>query len=136
MADEQTTVAQRFERATACLFTTDFDRALAFYRDRLGFDVAYTYGEPAFWGELVRDGAILDLRHVDESPWVGGVRDREHLLSAYVLVKDATSLFLHCQANGVDLHTRLERTAWDTDEFIVRDPDGNLILFGSAPDRG
>jgi catechol 2,3-dioxygenase-like lactoylglutathione lyase family enzyme len=25
-----------FERATACLFVTDFDRALAFYRDTLG----------------------------------------------------------------------------------------------------
>lgn len=126
-----TTVEQRFERASTCLFTTDFGRAIAFYCDKLGFDVAYTYGEPPFWGELVRDGALLNLRHVDESPWVAGVRDDEQLLSAYVLVADAKALFLECQAKGVDFHTRLERKPWDMNEFVVRDPDGNLILFGS-----
>ena len=127
-----TTVEQHFERATACVFVTDFDRSLAFYRDALGFDVAYTYGEPAFWGELTRDGARLNLRFVDESPWRDGVRDAEQLLSAYVLVADAKSLFVAYDTTGVDFHTRLERKPWGNDEFVVRDPDGNLILFGSA----
>jgi catechol 2,3-dioxygenase-like lactoylglutathione lyase family enzyme len=126
-----TTVEQRFERATACLFVTDFDRAIAFYRDTLGFDVAYTYGEPAFWGEITRAGARLHLRFVDQSPWRDGVRDDEQLLSAYVLVADAKSLFAACDDAGVDFHTRFERKPWGNDEFIVRDPDGNLILFGS-----
>ena len=130
-----TATEQRFERATTCVFTTDFERAIAFYRDQLGFDVAYTYGEPAFWGELVRDGALLNVRHVDESPWVAGVRDAEQLLSAYVLVADATSLFLELQANSVEFHARLERKPWGNDEFVVRDPDGNLILFGSDAER-
>jgi catechol 2,3-dioxygenase-like lactoylglutathione lyase family enzyme len=121
----------RFERATACLFVTDFDRALAFYRDSLGFDVAYTYGDPAFWGEISRDGALLNLRHVDVSPWVGGVRDDEQLLSAYVLTTDAKTLFVEYEAGGIDFHTRLERKPWDMNEFVVRDPDGNLILFAS-----
>src|SRR5687768_15960543 len=74
------TAGLRFERATACVFVTDFERALAYYRDDLGFEVAYTYGEPAFWGEMVRDGARLNVRHVDESPWIDGVRDAEQLL--------------------------------------------------------
>jgi catechol 2,3-dioxygenase-like lactoylglutathione lyase family enzyme len=126
-----TPVEQRFERANPCLFVTDFDRALAFYRDTLGFDVAYTYGEPAFWGEVTRDGAVLNLRFVDQSPWRVGVRDDEQLLSAYVLLADAKSLFAACDDAGVDFHTRLERKPWGNDEFIVRDPDGNLILFGS-----
>jgi uncharacterized glyoxalase superfamily protein PhnB len=126
-----TTTQLRFERATACLFVTDFERALGFYRDTLGFDVAYTYGEPAFWGEVTRDGALLNLRHVDVSPWVDGVRDAGQLLSAYVLTTDAKALFVEYQDRGVDFHTRLERKPWDNDEFVVRDPDGNLILFGS-----
>lgn len=127
-----TTTELRFRRATACLFVTDLDRALAFYRDVLGFDVAYTYGEPPLWGELQRDGAILNLRFVDASPWVDGVRDADQLLSAYVLTTDATALFVGYQARGVDFHERLQRKPWDNDEFIIRDPDGNLVLFGSA----
>lgn len=126
-----TPVEQRFERATACLFVTDFDRALAFYRDALGFDVEYTYGEPAFWGELTRDGARFNLRRVDVSPWVDGVRDAEQLLSAYVLVADAKALFVEHQDRGVDFHERLRRKPWGNHEYVVRDPDGNLILFGS-----
>jgi uncharacterized glyoxalase superfamily protein PhnB len=123
--------ALHFERATACLFVTDFDRALAFYRDTLGFDVVYTYGEPAFWGEIVRDGARLNLRHVDVSPWTDGVRDAEQLLSAYVLVTDAKGLFVTLQEQGVDFYERLQQKPWGSHEFTVRDPDGNLILFGS-----
>jgi catechol 2,3-dioxygenase-like lactoylglutathione lyase family enzyme len=121
----------RFERATACLFVTDFDRAIAFYRDTLGFGVTYTYGEPPFWGELERDGALLNLRFVAVSPWVDGVRDAGQLLAAYVLTTDAKSLFVEYQDRGVDFHTRLERKPWEMNEFVVRDPDGNLILFGS-----
>jgi catechol 2,3-dioxygenase-like lactoylglutathione lyase family enzyme len=120
----------RFERATACVFVTDFDRALTFYRDVLGFAVAYTYGEPAFWGEISRDGALLNLRHVDVSPWVDGLRDAEQLLSAYVLTTDAKALFVEYQAHGIDFQERLQRKPWDMNEFVVRDPDGNLILFG------
>ena len=125
------TIDLRFERATACLFVTDFDRALAFYRDVLGFDVDYTYGEPPFWGEVHRDGARLNLRHVDVSPWREGIRDAEQLLSAYVLVTDAKALFLEHQARGVDFLERLQQKPWGSSEYVARDPDGNLLLFGS-----
>jgi len=127
----QPTVDQRFERATATVFVTDFERAVGFYRYPLGFEVVYTYGDPPFWGEVRRDGALLNLRHVDESPWVDGVRDVEQLLSAYVLVADAKGLFVQYEGAGVDFHERLQRKPWGNDEFVVRDPDGNLLLFGS-----
>lgn len=127
----KTTVEQRFERATACVFTTDVQGALAFYSDALGFDVAYTYGEPPFWGEVRREGAVLNIRHVDASPWVDGVRDGAQLLSAYILVTDAKALFLEYQDAGLDFQARLQRRPWNMNEFTVRDPDGNLILFAS-----
>ena len=136
MSSSTSTTDLRFERATACVFVTDFDRALAFYRDTLGFDVVYTYGEPAFWGEVLRDGARLNLRHVDESPWQDGVRDAEQLLSAYVLVTDAKALFLEHQSQGVDFFERLQQKPWGSNEYTVRDPDGNLLLFGSPGASG
>lgn len=105
--------------------------ALAFYSDALGFDVAYTYGEPPFWGEVRREGAVLNIRHVDASPWVDGVRDGAQLLSAYILVTDAKALFLEYQDAGLDFQARLQRRPWNMNEFTVRDPDGNLILFAS-----
>ena len=47
------------------VFVTDFPRSLAFFVDALGFKTAFTYGDPAFFGQVVRDAAILNLRHVD-----------------------------------------------------------------------
>ena len=46
------------------LFVTDFQRSLAFFTDRLGFKTAFTYGEPPFFGQVVRDAALLNLRFV------------------------------------------------------------------------
>ena len=121
----------RLTRGLPAVFVTDFERALRFYRDRLGFEIAYTYGEPPFWGEVGRDDVAFNLRHTDESPWRPGVRDDEQLLSISITTTDAKALFVRYQEAGVDFQERLRRKPWDAIEFVVRDPDGNLILFGS-----
>ena len=120
-----------FQRALAVVFVTDFERALAFYCDTLGFEIAYTYGEPPFWGEVRRGDIAFNLRHVDESPWLPGLRDEEQLLSVTVTTTDVKALFLQYQAAGVDFQERLKEKPWRAVEFVVRDPDGNLILFGT-----
>jgi catechol 2,3-dioxygenase-like lactoylglutathione lyase family enzyme len=121
----------RMTRGLPCVFVTDFGRAITFYRDTLGFAVRYTYGEPAFWGEVWRDEVAINLRHVDESPWPAALRDDEQLLSVAITTTDAKSLFLEYQGAGVDFQERLREKPWNAIEFVVRDPDGNLILFGS-----
>ncbi len=120
-----------FQRALGCVFVTNFERALTFYCDKLGFEVAYTYGEPPFWGEVRRDDIAFNLRHVDDSPWLPGLRDEEQLLSLSVTTTDAKALFVQYQAAGIDFQERLKEKPWRAVEFVVRDPDGNLILFGS-----
>lgn len=117
------------------LFVTDFQRALSFFTDKLGFKISYTYGDPAFYGEVVRDGARLNLRLVarpvlDHS--AGG-----DLLSAAILVSNAKQLFLEFQERGIEFHQTLRRQPWHGQGqggFIVADPDGNLIDFGGRTD--
>lgn len=118
-----------------CLFVTDFPRSLAFFTERLGFKVAFTYGEPAFYGQVVRDAALLNVRFVDQP-----VFDRsgdEDLLSASIWVSDARRLFTEFEAAGATFHQGLRREPWHSQGhggFIVRDPDGNLISFGGRID--
>jgi catechol 2,3-dioxygenase-like lactoylglutathione lyase family enzyme len=113
------------------VFVTDLDRAIAFYRDRLGFSVAFTYGEPPFYGQVARDGAALNLRHVDRSPWDAALRAAEDLLSATFVVANAKALFLAFQEAGVPFHQPYREQPWHAHDFIVQDPDGNLIHFAS-----
>jgi uncharacterized glyoxalase superfamily protein PhnB len=69
---------------------------------------------------------------VCEPVYVGDIREREELLGASMTVESAAEikqLFLQYQAAGVDFLQNLRQEPWGARTFIVRDPDGNLLLF-------
>lgn len=76
-----------------------------------------------------RDGARLNLRHVDAPLIDPSLRAREDYLSASINVDDVKQLYLEFQTAGVDFHQTLRKEPWGATTFIVRDPDGNLLLF-------
>lgn len=110
------------------LFVTDMARALAFFVEKLGFEVALSYGEPPFWAQVARGGGRLNLRLVAAMPR----GDEDDLLSATLTLDVAKPLFLEFQAAGVTFHQPLRTEPWGARTFIVRDPDGNLILFAGG----
>ena len=115
----------------AQLFVADIQASCDFYTDKLGFTVAFVYGDPPYYGQVTRDHARLNLRMVCE-PVFTDVREREHLLSASLTVATADEikqLFLSYQAAGVPFHQTLKKEPWGARTFVVMDPDGNLILF-------
>jgi len=114
------------------LFVTDFAAARAFYEQQLGFATTFTYGKPPSYGQVRRDAAVLNLRHVDAPVFEAEKREHEVWLSAYVPVEDIDSLYAEYADRGVDFHERLVVKPWGVREFVVRDPDRNLICFGSA----
>ncbi len=111
------------------LFVADLGASCEFYTKKLGFAVAFTYGEPAFYGQVFRDGARLNLRQLDEPAIRPGLQEREHLLSATITVEDAEPLFLEFERAGVGFQQTLRTEPWGARTFVVADPDGNLILF-------
>jgi catechol 2,3-dioxygenase-like lactoylglutathione lyase family enzyme len=111
------------------LFVADMLAAFEFYQKRLGFSLGFSYGNPPFYAQVARDGARLNLRHLDKPSLDPEIRDREDLLSASVVLDDATPLFLEYQAAGVPFARTLRTEPWGARTFIVRDPDGNLLLF-------
>ena len=119
----------------AQLFVADIKASCAFFTNKLGFSVVFTYGEPPFYGQVKRDVARLNLRLVCEPVFVGDIREREQLLSASMTVDSAAEikqLFLQYQEAGVDFFQPLKQEPWGARTFIVRDPDGNLLLFAGT----
>ncbi len=114
------------------LFVADIGVACEFYTEKLGFDVAFTYGEPPFYGQVIRDGARLNLRQLDGPALDTALGEREQLLSATITVDDAEPLFLEYQAAGVAFAQTLKSEDWGARTFMVRDPYGNLILFAGS----
>jgi catechol 2,3-dioxygenase-like lactoylglutathione lyase family enzyme len=114
------------------LFVSDIKRTCDFFAQRLGFEVVFVYGEPPFYGQVMRDGARLNLRCLDAPVFDAARREREILLSATMTVDtadDIARLFAEYTSAGVSFHQTLETQDWGTKDFIVRDPDGNLLCF-------
>jgi catechol 2,3-dioxygenase-like lactoylglutathione lyase family enzyme len=114
------------------LFVADIKASCAFFTSKLGFDVVFTYGEPPFYGQVKRDNARLNLRLVCEPVFVGDIREREQLLAASMTLGSAAEirqLFVQYQSAGVDFQQTLKQEPWGARTFVVRDPDGNLLLF-------
>ena len=116
----------------AQLFVASVQNSSDFYTSKLGFAVAFAYGNPPFYGQVVRDSAKLNLRLVCEPVFAGDIRKREGLLSASITVattSELKQLFLDYQAAGVSFYQVLKREPWSERTFVISDPDENLILF-------
>jgi catechol 2,3-dioxygenase-like lactoylglutathione lyase family enzyme len=114
------------------LFVADIMSACDYFVHKLGFSIVFTYGEPPFYAHVKRDSALLILHCVAGAVFNGDIRERESLLAAEIAVDTAEeikALYLEYEAAGVVFTQALKRQPWGAKNFIVRDPDGNLLLF-------
>jgi catechol 2,3-dioxygenase-like lactoylglutathione lyase family enzyme len=114
------------------LFVADIKRSCEFFCEKLGFLIVFSYGKPPYYAQLGRDAARLNLRCVERPVIEATVRDREELLSVSMTVATADEiklLFLEFQSAGVVFRQTLKKQPWGARNFVVKDPDGNLLLF-------
>jgi catechol 2,3-dioxygenase-like lactoylglutathione lyase family enzyme len=114
------------------LFVTDIKRSCEFFHQKLGFSLVLSYGNPPYYAQVSRDEARLNLRFFERPVIESTVREREELLSVSMIVATAERiklLFLEFQSAGVTFHQKLKKQPWGARNFIVKDPDGNLLLF-------
>ena len=134
---EQTPPKAVIVAAEPQLFVANINASLEFFTRKLGFAIAFTYGEPPFYAQVKRDGAQLNLKCVDSPVIDPELRDREELLSAAMTVATAAEikqLFLEFQSANVTFFQTLKAQPWGARNFIVKDPDGNLLLFAGPAD--
>jgi catechol 2,3-dioxygenase-like lactoylglutathione lyase family enzyme len=127
-----TTAKATISATAAELFVTDIKASCDFFTQKLGFSVVFVYGEPPFYAQVKRDRGRLNLKCMDRPVIDPALRDREQLLSSDMGVEtqeEIKQLFLEFQAAGVTFFQTLRKEPWGARTFIVRDPDGNLLLF-------
>src|SRR5579863_6415374 len=119
------------------LFVSDIKKSCEFFLEKLGFSLIFSYGKPPYYAQVGRDAARLNLRWVERGVIESTIRDREELLSASMTVATAEEiklLFLEFQSAGVTFHQTLKKQPWGAKNFVVKDPDGNLLLFAGPAD--
>src|SRR5262245_12104212 len=123
----------RIIAAEPMVFVSDVETACRFWAEKLGFQTAFTYGDPPFYGQVYRDGGRVNLRKVGNPVFDSSFRARERdALSAILSLEDAEPLFLEFQRAGVTFHQNLRTEPWGARTFIIQDPDGNLIAFAGS----
>jgi catechol 2,3-dioxygenase-like lactoylglutathione lyase family enzyme len=118
----------RWIQITPFLGVSQLDRAVAFYRDVLGFAI-WSPGGGYAYAERERVGLRLLALEAD-APFPPG---SSH---AYVDVADADGLFAEWEAALRALPAERwgppKDHSYGQREFWVRDPDGNLLTFGQG----
>ena len=128
------------ERMCPFFIVSNVAQSIAFYRDKLGFEVWYQ--EPAddlFFAIVGRDGAQLFLKSGRAAPQPNATHDPAMRWDAYMSAPDPDALAAEFTARGVVFSTPLEDTHDGLRGFELQDPDGYVIFFGrprSAPLQG
>ena len=105
--------------------------AVAFYRDKLGFDVIYQ--EPKhnpFFAIVCRDGAMLFVKQVTVNPEPNPTRDPEARWDAYIYVPDPDALATEFTSREVIFSVPLMDTADGLRGFELKDADGYVLFCG------
>lgn len=126
-------------RAGAVLAVSDFERSLAFYRDRLGFEVDALYEDPPYV-ILSCAGTRISLAEqghpADDRPGVSMIvpADRGALAAILVLeVGDCLRAHRELSAAGVPFLTEPFSPPWGGHRCFAVDPDGHLIELEELP---
>jgi hypothetical protein len=113
----------------------DVSAAMAFYRDRFGFDIVFQGPEPndIFFGIVRRGAAMIMLKNVGVAPVPNYTRDvgkGAPRWDAYVDVPDPDALAAEFSSRGVAFYQPLKDDDDNLRGFEVQDADGYVLFFG------
>jgi catechol 2,3-dioxygenase-like lactoylglutathione lyase family enzyme len=116
---------------TPLFIVRELSAALAFYRDKLGFEVTFTGpDENPFFGIVQRDRAMLMLKDVEVDPLPNSQRDPSARWDAYVYAPDPDALAAEFNSREVKFSKPLMDTSDGLRGFEVTDSDGYVLFFG------
>jgi len=108
--------------------------AMAFYRDRLGFDITFQGPDPyeIFFGIVERGAAMIMLKDVGVEPVPNYTRDGRGWArwDAYLNVPDPDALAAEFASRNVEFSEALKDTDDGLRGFELKDADGYVLFFG------
>ena len=119
--------AAQITRIAPQFLVDDLDRAIAYYRDKLGFELDFVY--ESFYACVSRDGSAIHLKHAAKLAADRAHRKQNEHLDAYIAVSGIEGLFSELQTRGAEVIRPLEERPWACRDFYIEDPDGYILCF-------
>ena len=115
------------EQHHASLAVRDIPAAVDFYTNKLGFRLAFTWGDPpTFAGVNLGDNVQIFLRQGTPDP-NGSV--------VFFVIGDADEFYDFHRANGVEIAEAPSDKPWHIRDYTGRDLDGNYLIYGQRPHK-
>jgi len=105
----------------------DLERAIAYYCDKLGFELDFKY--QSFYAAVRRDGFAIHLKHAPKLDTDWANRKQNEHLDAHISVSGIEGLFSELEMRGAQVIKPLEERPWACLDFYVEDPDGYILCF-------
>ncbi|WP_095087480.1 bleomycin resistance protein [Mesorhizobium sophorae] len=118
--------AQDPARSIPILPSPDIEATRDFYRDKLGFGVV----EPEMDDYLIVRRGDIEIHF-----WKSDDRKLPEVSSCYIRGGEVPALHAEFSGRGVRQLSPFTVRPWNMKEFHIRDPHGNLLKFGCAPEE-
>ncbi len=109
------------EKHHASLAVSDIRAAVEFYTSKLGFWLAFTWGDPPSMAGVNLGSVQIFLEQGTPSP---------QGCSVYFVIGDADELYQFHRANGVAIAEPIDDRPWGLRDYTVRDLYGYHLTFG------
>ncbi|MBB6410733.1 bleomycin resistance protein [Mesorhizobium sangaii] len=120
------TPAEDPARSIPILPSPDVEATRDFYRDELGFGVV----EPEMDDYLIVRRGDIEIHF-----WKSDDRKLPEVSSCYIRGGEVPALYAEFSARRVRQLSPFTVRPWNMKEFHIRDPHGNLLKFGCAPEE-
>ncbi len=113
------------------LLVADIHRSVAWYTDKIGFEVDTLWGEPPVFTIAKFGDVSLMLKQSPDAPSVVTKRE-DDAWNAYIWVRDIKAIEERLRGKGVAFRRGPEKTDYGCVEIEIADPDGHVLCFGEA----
>jgi uncharacterized glyoxalase superfamily protein PhnB len=116
----------RIDYVVPILRVADVAASIAYYRERLGFESDWRWGDPPGFGGVRRDAIeVFFCRECQGAPgtWMS------------FWVDDVDAMYEELRERGADIRQSPTNFEWGVREMNVQDPDGHRIRFSVSTDE-
>lgn len=137
MQDEERTLGsdavgpKHFYGVVPVFLVDDLVPTVEYYRDVLGFEVDFVYGDPPHYGSVSRGNAVLNFTRSDPPGRRNSVlrAGPGNGVDAYFVITDVDDVFEEVRDRGALIRTSPASHEYGMREFKIEDKNGYTIVF-------
>lgn len=109
----------------------DVIATVEYYRDVLGFEVDFVYGDPPIYGSVSREDAIINVSKSDPSGRRNSVAaaGTGNGVDAYVVVSDIDDVYEELKHHGATIAVEIKSQDYGMREFQIEDLNGYKLAL-------